>query len=217
MDFIKKYLGDSRVLLIGLAVIFASAGIAQATVATTIGANVSTTGTLSVTGLSTFLGGATTTQLTLLSGDTIKNTTASTTIMSGTLAPDLLSVAGASVLTGGATVGSTGATAITFIKKGTCNLYSGSSIVSIAATSTVTLDCQAGVAAPSVLTSVTSGDTVFMQAPATMPTTYLGLRIVGAVASSTTGYIQVVLWNGTGAAYTLASAATSSLQYLDIR
>ncbi len=42
----------TRVAVLSFAVLFVSAGIAQATAATTIGTNVSTTGTLSVTGLS---------------------------------------------------------------------------------------------------------------------------------------------------------------------
>lgn len=41
--------------------------------------------TVGVTGLATFLGGASTTQFTLLSGDTIKNASASSTVISGAL------------------------------------------------------------------------------------------------------------------------------------
>src|SRR3989338_10057075 len=51
--------------------------------ATTISTNISTGGTLSVTGLSTFLGGATTTTLTLLNGEVISNATDGVIQMNG--------------------------------------------------------------------------------------------------------------------------------------
>ncbi|MDO8566653.1 MAG: hypothetical protein Q7R58_00685 [bacterium] len=96
MTSIKTYLNSlgrtTRAVVLALAVIFVSAGIAQAatTISTSIttGGAITTTSTLSVTGLATFLGGATTTQMTLLSGDTIKNTAASTTAISGTVTAD---------------------------------------------------------------------------------------------------------------------------------
>ncbi|MFA6408124.1 MAG: hypothetical protein WCW36_01430 [Candidatus Paceibacterota bacterium] len=87
MNRIKTYLTglgrSTRVLVLALAVVVAGAGVAQA--ATTISTNITTAGTLSVTGLATLLGGATTTQITLLSGDTIKNASASSTVISGAL------------------------------------------------------------------------------------------------------------------------------------
>ena len=87
MNSIKTYLEGlgrtTRVLVLALAVVVVGAGIAQA--ATTISTNISTEGTLSVTDLATFLGGATTTQLTLGMSDTIKNTSASSTALSGSL------------------------------------------------------------------------------------------------------------------------------------
>src|SRR3989344_4840452 len=98
MNSIKTYVSGlgrtTRTVLLGLAVVFVSAGIAQA--ATTISTNVtsagniSTTGsgTLSIAGLATLLAGATTTQLTLGSSDTIKNLSASTTAISGSVTAD---------------------------------------------------------------------------------------------------------------------------------
>ncbi|OGG78382.1 hypothetical protein A3A36_00305 [Candidatus Kaiserbacteria bacterium RIFCSPLOWO2_01_FULL_52_12b] len=111
MNSIKTYLNSlgrgARVLVLSLAVIFGSAAVVQA--ATTISTSILTNGTLGVTGVSTFggtasttisvagvlttpsgatalfLGGASTTQFTLLSGDTIKNATASSTVLSGSL------------------------------------------------------------------------------------------------------------------------------------
>lgn len=87
MNSIKTYIGSlgraTRVLILAIAVVIAGAGVTQA--ATTISTNISTAGTLSVTGLATLLGGATTTQITLLAGDTIKNASASSTVISGAL------------------------------------------------------------------------------------------------------------------------------------
>ena len=218
MNRIKTYLGSSgsRAAMLALAVIFASAGIAQA--ATTISTYITTGGALTVAGQSS-LAQATTTMLTVYPGPSYfgGSGVATTTIdASGNVsAVGTLGVTGLSTLTGGAKIGASGST-VNQIVKGTCNLYSGTNITTIAASSTVNLDCQGGVSSPTVLSGVVSGDVVFIQAPATMPSTFLGLRVVGATASTTSGYIQVALLNGTGATYTLASAATSSLRYLDI-
>lgn len=108
--YLNSFGRATRAIILGLAVVFVSAGIAQA--ATTISTSILTNGTLGVTGVSTFggtasttisvagvlttpasavalfLGGASTTQLTLQDGDTIKNTTASTTAISGSVTAD---------------------------------------------------------------------------------------------------------------------------------
>jgi hypothetical protein len=110
MNSITKYVSNlgraTRTIILALAVIVGSAAVAQAatTITTDIStANLTTTAalvvgttaavgtsatvgsTLSVTGLASFLGGATTTSLTLLSGDKITNAVASTTKISGNL------------------------------------------------------------------------------------------------------------------------------------
>ncbi len=116
MNSIKKYINSlgrgTRAILLGLAVVFVSAGIAQA--ATTISTSITTagdisatgSGTLSIAGLATFLGGATTTQLTLGRSDTIKNLTASTTAVSGSITADAdLTLLNAQSATSTATVG----------------------------------------------------------------------------------------------------------------
>ena len=132
MNSIKTYLNSlgraTRVLILAIAIVIVGAGVTQA--ATTISTNILTNGTLGATGVSTFggtasttisvagvlttpssavalfLGGASTTQFTLLSGDTIKNAAASTTVLSGRLTSDLLTVSGAATLS--STVGVTG-------------------------------------------------------------------------------------------------------------
>ena len=116
MNSIKTYVNGlgktTRTVLLGLAVVFVSAGIAQA--ATTISTNVTTagnisttgSGTLSIAGLATLLAGATTTQLTLGSSDTIKNLSASTTAISGSVTADAdLTLLNAQSATSTATVG----------------------------------------------------------------------------------------------------------------
>ncbi len=152
MNSIKTYVNSLgrglRTTLLALAVVFVSAGIAQA--ATTLSTNILTNGTLGVTGVSTFggtasttisvagvlttpssavalfLGGASTTQFTLLSGDTIKNASASSTVLSGSL-----------------TVGGPGATG--------ASVTVSSGTAAATATSTVTVGC--------LITTATSSDT----------------------------------------------------------
>ena len=162
MTSIKTYLNSLgrgvRTTVIALAVVFVSAGIAQA--ATTISTNILTNGTLGATGVSTFggtasttisvagvlttpagatalfLGGASTTQFTLLSGDTIKNASASSTVLSGRLTSDLLTVSGAATLS--STVGVTGlATFLGGASTTQFTLLSGDTIKNASASSTV--------------------------------------------------------------------------------
>lgn len=108
-------------------------------------------------------------------------------------------------------VGTSGST-ISFLKTGTCNLSTGGT-ASINATSTLTVDCGAGEKGSTAIAGITAGDKVFLQMPTTTPTTFLGVNVIGANASSTTGFITLTLFNGTGAAYTITPAASSSIQY----
>lgn len=90
MNKLLSGLGQTgRAVVFSTFALFLAAGVAQAatTISTSIttGGAITTTSTLSVTGLATLLGGATTTQLTLLSGDTVKNAAASSTVISGNL------------------------------------------------------------------------------------------------------------------------------------
>lgn len=89
----------------------------------------------------------------------------------------------------------------------------------ISASSTATVDCQASsVGAPGVaLPNVLAGDRVFASLGTTSPTTFQGLSIIGASASSTAGFVTLNVFNGTGATFTWTAAASSSVQYLDIR
>lgn len=96
-----------------------------------------------------------------------------------------------------------------------CNLLPAAT--TIAATTTLAVDCQASaVGLPQLpLTGVQAGDAVQIQQSTTTPTLFEGLQIRGASASSTPGYITVLVYNGTGNTYTWTSAATSSLVYQD--
>lgn len=109
----------------------------------------------------------------------------------------------------------TNGTIIGSVVTGTCSLLPAAT--TIAASSTVAVDCQGSVTGqPAVpLTGVNAGDAVQLGFGTTSPTTYTGLQIRGASASSTSGYITVNIFNGTGTTYTWGSTGTSSLIYQD--
>lgn len=84
----------------------------------------------------------------------------------------------------------------------------------IAASSTQTVDCQAGTAGiNSPLAGITAGGGVQVTLGTTSPTLYEGLQIRNASASSTPGYITLNIYNGTGASFTWTAAASSSPIY----
>lgn len=97
-------------------------------------------------------------------------------------------------------------TSVTKLLKGTCNLIG---TPTISATSTSAMDC--------AVSGVVAGDTVFMQTPTTTPATFEGWNILGANASSTSGYLTVILQNLTGANAVPPATVTGSLQYLILR
>lgn len=174
----------------------AGAGITQA--ATTISTNITTAGTLSVTGLASLLGGATTTQVTLLSGDTIKNATASSTVISGALQTtggftgttgtfsSTLSVTGAT------TLASTTATSFKVGQVGTqmSQVVSGYCVTAssdIAASTTTMLTCT-----PSEGTSLLGAtDRVMVMATSSLP----GRIYLQTASSTAAGTIQVNAFN----------------------
>lgn len=85
----------------------------------------------------------------------------------------------------------------------------------IAASSTAVVDCGGGTGF-TALNGVTTGDTVQAQFATTTPTADLGLDIIGASASTTPGWLSLVVSNGTGATYTWTAAA-STTNYQDFR
>ncbi len=234
MDSIKTYLNSlgraTRTVILALAVVFVSAGIAQA--ATTISTSILTNGTLGATGVSTFggtasttisvagvlttpsgavalfLGGASTTQFTLLSGDTIKNATASTTNISGTLTPDALTLTGVTSLA--STTATTfkvgnGGTQMSQIVSGFC--VTGSTSFSTASTTGVFANCtpftSAGVAVNNlsvassrVLVMATSSlpAWIVIQAASTTATNIINVRMVN-VSTTTTVAADVYTFN----------------------
>lgn len=80
LSFIKDARFPMMIVSVFAGVLFVTMA-ANAT--TTISTDISTGGTLSVTGLATLLGGATTTSVTLLNGETITNATDGTVVISG--------------------------------------------------------------------------------------------------------------------------------------
>ena len=163
--------------------VFAVVSLASAT--STISTNISTGGTLAVTGASTLTGAV----------------TASAT----------LAVTGASTLTGGATVGSSG-TALVRVNSGFCNVQSSTN--TITASTTKAIDCGGGTYAATALTGITAGDRVLLGQPTTTSTVFGGLQILGASASTTQGFITLIVANNTGFTFTWTAAASTSWPYL---
>ncbi len=154
----------------------------------------------------------------------VSGVTAATTISTnintgGTLTVTGVStLTGASTLTGGITVGSSG-TAVTQLIKGSCTTWNGGIAAGIngmdgnhPASTTEAYDC--------AVTGAVSGDLVFAQfATSTFngsagQTTWL---IAGAKASSTSGYITVLITNYGPAAVPSVTGVGSSTSYLIIR
>ena len=126
----------------------------------------------------------------------------------GALSAAATTITGLFTASAGALFSSTG-TQVNRVNFGTC--YVQASATTIAASSTVTVDCQASTSgANTALTGVTAGDIVNVQFATTTPTTYAGLQILGASASSTTGFITMKVQNNTGATYTWTSAASTT-------
>ena len=127
---------------------------------------------------------------------------------------------GAATLTSTFTLGSSG-TAATRFNTGTCHLAVASSTpLTIAATSSVMVDCQgtnvlaSATASYSALTGITADDNVFVSAPTTTPTgTGSGLVVAGVNASSTSGYISIKITNLTGATFTFATTSAYGWRY----
>ncbi len=112
-------------------------------------------------------------------------------------------------------LGSSG-TALSRINSGTC--YIQPYATTIAATSSVTVDCQGAqgtggvtTARDTALTGVTPGDAVVvMLGSSTASTLYGGLDLVSATASTSAGYISLQLFNQTGGTYTWSITANAS-------
>lgn len=106
----------------------------------------------------------------------------------------------------------TSGTPVSRLNTGFCNIRSHTT--TIAASSTQTVECNAGTGSNVALTGVTAGDTILIGMPTTTPTTFGGLKVVGASASSTAGSITLILFNGTGGTFTWTAAASTSLPYI---
>lgn len=118
--------------------------------------------------------------------------------------------------------GSCSATTINQINSGTC--YIKAYATTIAASSSATVDCQATAAVSAggiaPLAGIQYGDNVQSTlATSTAGTTFMGLAIGGASASSTSGYISMRVINLTGATYTWPTSgnATGTAYYVTTR
>lgn len=100
-------------------------------------------------------------------------------------------------------------TQVNRVNFGTC--YVQASATTIAASSTATVDCQASqTGGNTALTGITAGDTVIAQFASTTPTTIDGIMINGASASTTAGFITMVVSNMTGTTFTWTAAASTT-------
>lgn len=106
------------------------------------------------------------------------------------------------------TLGTSG-TQVTGFNFGTCYILAYAT--TIAASSSATVECQGSTnGTPSTLAGIANGDSVAMSFPTSTPATLGGLRILGASASTTSGYITMTVWNGTGGTFTWTSAASTT-------
>ena len=128
--------------------------------------------------------------------------------------------------TGAITVGSSG-TAVAQLNYGSCNLLPNAT--TIAASSTARVTCQGGTATTgqTALTGITSTSKIV----GTLSTTtaaagiaiganaFGGLELLGATASTTSGFIETLIINNTGATYTWPTSGTASgtMQYIGIK
>lgn len=134
-------------------------------------------------------------------------------------------VDGTTVINGsGQIVVGTSGTTLAGVNHGTCNLNLGRVPASVAASTTINVDCQAtnmlatAATVQSALPGVTYGDKVFVTlATSTVGTSGNGWVVSAANASGTDGYIHLKLTNFTGAAVTPGTTTTSGVQYWVVR
>lgn len=150
------------------------------------------------------------------------NTTKDITTTGALTVSGATAISGATTLTSTFKVGSAG-TLLNRVNAGTCYILAYSA--TIPATTTAQVDCQ-GTAAiynlnnslATALTGVTFGDRVVANLSTTTAagTVWGSIHIAGASASTTSGYISLLLENLTGAAYTwpVTGTATGTVSYI---
>jgi hypothetical protein len=97
------------------------------------------------------------------------------------------------------------------MKSGTCTLFAYDNTIS--ASSTDTVDCSGALNGLTAISGITSGDNCQLWATTTMSSTFLGLDIQFSHSSTTAGYIKAAVRNMTGADYTWAAVASTSVRY----
>lgn len=127
----------------------------------------------------------------------------------------LLSLKVASTCNSGTTFSGCTGTELARINTGFCNVHAGAATAP--GSTNVLVQCDAGTNSQSALTGVTAGDVVFVS-PATTSKQAIGsgIFVTGASASSTSGFIDVNLYNASTTAFTYVAAATTSWQYFVI-
>ncbi len=109
----------------------------------------------------------------------------------------------------------TNGTALTEIKSGTCTIFAYAT--TIAASTTAQVDCQAGASSLVAIAGIQNGDRVFANMASTTSAGFEGLTLQWVAASTTNGYINMKVYNGTGGTFTWAATASSSIPYVVFR
>lgn len=116
--------------------------------------------------------------------------------------------------TGTITQGSSG-NAVTQYNFGKCAIWANAQ--TIAASTTKNVDCSSTGRAGGTLTGITSTSNVIVTATSSLSSTYLGVRILSARASTTAGYITLSLKNLTGTTFTWSGTSSSTIAYQAVK
>lgn len=107
----------------------------------------------------------------------------------------------------GLTVGNTGTVVSKIIAPANCTIIDGTN--TITASTTKQVDC--------AVSGLVSGDTVYAVATTSISSTFEGILIKTATASSTSGYATLTLFNATGTTFTWTATASTSIKVFGIR
>ncbi len=125
-----------------------------------------------------------------------------------------LTQSAAAAFTSTVTIGTSG-TAVNQVNYGTCAILAYAT--TIAASSTATVDCSSTGRVGGTLTGITSTDNVMAMATTSLSSSFLGVKILDAHASTTAGYLTLDLVNETGTTFTWTGAASSTIAYQAVK
>ena len=208
MKINKKFL-TSRSVAVTTFTVGLVLAVSGSVLASSFGTNLVVDGTATLTGVSTFTGSATLNGGLTASGSTANDFSGSTGTFKTstgavTIGTGAVTISGATTHSSTVAIGSSGTT-LTQVLNGTCNPLMPNQAV--AASTTVYMDCS--------ISNVVSGDKVFVQMPTAATSTINatstngGWVFVGAVASTTSGFISLAWQNRVGQATNIPSCGSS--------